>query len=69
LVSRGLIGLPPGLLTAVEMPCGTMERMAKPGVLTPQDEDFPRWYLDVLNKAEMAENGPGRGTMIIRPWG
>ncbi len=38
-------------------------------VLTPQTEDFPRWYQDVLAKAEMAENGPGRGTMIIRPWG
>ncbi len=43
--------------------------MAKQGVLTPQTDDFPRWYQDVLNKAEMAENGPGRGTMIIRPWG
>src|ERR687891_733629 len=40
--------------------------MAK-GVLTPQTEDFPRWYQEVLQKAEMAENGPGRGSMIIRP--
>lgn len=39
------------------------------GVLTPQAEDFPRWYQDVVAKAEMAENGPSRGTMIIRPWG
>jgi len=38
-------------------------------VLTPQDEDFPRWYQDVVAKAEMAENGPVRGTMIIKPWG
>src|SRR5437660_1491079 len=38
-------------------------------VLTPQADDFPRWYQDVLAKAEMAENGPARGTMIIRPWG
>ena len=42
--------------------------MAK-GVLTPQAEDFPRWYQDVVAKAEMAENGPSRGTMIIKPWG
>jgi prolyl-tRNA synthetase len=48
-----------------------MDAMAKEtkSVLTPQADDFPRWYQDVLNKAEMAENGPGRGTMIIRPWG
>ncbi len=39
------------------------------GVLTPQAEDFPRWYQDVLNKAELADNGPVRGTMAIRPYG
>lgn len=39
------------------------------GVLTPQAEDFPRWYQDVVAKAEMAENGPARGTQIIKPWG
>jgi prolyl-tRNA synthetase len=43
--------------------------MAKPPVLTPQADDFPRWYQDVLAKAEMAENGPVRGTMVIRPYG
>jgi prolyl-tRNA synthetase len=38
-------------------------------VLTPQQEDFPRWYQDVLTKAKLAENGPARGTMVIRPTG
>jgi prolyl-tRNA synthetase len=38
-------------------------------VLIPQDQDFPRWYQDVVAKAEVAENGPVRGTMVIRPWG
>lgn len=38
-------------------------------VLTPQNEDFPRWYQDVLTKAKLAENGPARGTMVIRPNG
>lgn len=38
-------------------------------VLTPQHTDFPRWYQDVVAKAELAENGPVRGTQIIRPWG
>ncbi|MGH3646375.1 MAG: proline--tRNA ligase [Micromonosporaceae bacterium] len=36
-------------------------------VLTPQAEDFPRWYQDVVAKAELADNGPVRGTMVIRP--
>ena len=43
--------------------------MAKQGVLTAQHEDFPRWYQDILNKAELADNGPVRGTMVIRPYG
>jgi prolyl-tRNA synthetase len=38
-------------------------------VLTPQGQDFPRWYQEVIAKAELAENGPVRGTMVIRPWG
>jgi hypothetical protein len=43
--------------------------MAKAPVLTPQSEDFPRWYQDIVAKAELADNGPVRGTMVIRPYG
>ncbi|MGI3225330.1 proline--tRNA ligase [Streptomyces sp. GTA36] len=43
--------------------------MAKPPVLTPRADDFPRWYQDLINKAELADNGPVRGTMVIRPYG
>jgi prolyl-tRNA synthetase len=42
--------------------------MAKQSILTRRAEDFPRWYQDVVAKAELAENGPVRGTMVIRPW-
>ncbi|HEX2048199.1 MAG TPA: proline--tRNA ligase [Acidimicrobiales bacterium] len=42
--------------------------MAK-AVLTSQSEDFPRWYQDLVAKAELADNGPVRGTMVIRPYG
>src|ERR687890_412946 len=38
-------------------------------VLTPRAEDFPRWYQDLIAKARMADNGPVRGTMVIRPAG
>jgi len=38
-------------------------------VLTAQQDDFPRWYQDVLTKAKFAENGPARGTIVIRPNG
>jgi len=39
------------------------------GSLTSRADDFPRWYQEVVAGAEMAENGPVRGTMVIRPWG
>src|SRR5215207_8779949 len=42
--------------------------MAK-AVLTSRSEDFPKWYQDVVAKAELADNGPVRGTMVIRPYG
>jgi prolyl-tRNA synthetase len=38
-------------------------------VLTPRAEDFPRWYQDLVAKAQLADNGPVRGTMVIRPAG
>ncbi|MFG2951267.1 proline--tRNA ligase [Streptomyces adustus] len=43
--------------------------MAKAPVLTPRADDFPRWYQDLIAKAELADNGPVRGSMVIRPYG
>jgi len=37
--------------------------------LTARAVDFPRWYQEVVARAEMADNGPVRGSMVIRPWG
>ena len=42
--------------------------VAAPIVADP-GRDFPRWYQDVLAKADLAENGPVRGTMVVRPYG
>ena len=39
------------------------------GAIVTRAEDFPRWYQEVIAGAEMADNGPARGTMVIRPWG
>lgn len=46
-----------------------MRAMAKAPVLTPRADDFPRWYQELITKAELADNGPVRGTMVIRPYG
>jgi len=37
--------------------------------ITPRSQDFSQWYLDVVLKAEMADYGPVKGCMIIRPYG
>ncbi len=37
--------------------------------VTKQSEDYSKWYTDVVKKAELADYGPVKGTMIIRPYG
>jgi prolyl-tRNA synthetase len=37
--------------------------------ITPKSEDFSRWYLDVIRKAEMADYSMVRGCMVIPPYG
>jgi len=37
--------------------------------VTPKSQDYSQWYLDVVLKAEMADYGPVKGCMIIRPYG
>ena len=37
--------------------------------LTSQSVDYPRWYQEVVQRADLAENAPVRGAMIIKPYG
>jgi prolyl-tRNA synthetase len=32
-------------------------------------ENFPEWYQQVIKNADLAENSPVRGCMVIKPWG
>lgn len=36
---------------------------------TPLSEDFSKWYLDVVRLCQLADYGPVRGTMVMRPYG
>ncbi|MFA6252755.1 MAG: proline--tRNA ligase [Patescibacteria group bacterium] len=38
-------------------------------VITKRAEDHSKWYLDVIGAADLAEYGPVKGTMIIKPYG
>ena len=38
--------------------------------ITPtRQEDYPRWYQEVVRAADLAEMSPVRGCMVIKPWG
>lgn len=37
--------------------------------LTPRSVDYSQWYLDLVIKAELAENSVVRGCMVIKPYG
>jgi prolyl-tRNA synthetase len=37
--------------------------------LTDRTKDFSGWYQDIIDQAGLAEHGPVKGTMIIKPYG
>ena len=37
--------------------------------ITPQKVDYSAWYSDVLRAADLVDNSPVRGCMVIKPWG
>ncbi len=37
--------------------------------ITSRSENYSQWYLDLVNKADLAENSAVRGCMVIKPYG
>jgi prolyl-tRNA synthetase len=37
--------------------------------VTPQSEDFSKWYNEIVYRADLADQSPVRGCMIIKPYG
>src|SRR5437870_9673188 len=37
--------------------------------ITPRSQDFSRWYVDIVRRAELADYSPVKGCMVIRPYG
>ena len=37
--------------------------------LTKRDEDYSKWYNELVVKADLAENSAVRGCMVIKPYG
>lgn len=45
------------------------EQAVEVGEITPKSENFARWYIDVVRRAELADYTPVKGCMVIRPYG
>jgi len=41
----------------------------KSAITPTRAEDYPEWYQQVIRAADLAENSPVRGCMVIKPWG
>ncbi|EKD91897.1 MAG: hypothetical protein ACD_29C00315G0002 [uncultured bacterium] len=41
----------------------------KTAIQPTRKENYPEWYQQIIVAADMAENSPTRGCMVIKPWG
>lgn len=46
-----------------------MSAQPKTAITPTRHEDYPEWYQQVVRAADLAENSPVRGCMVIKPWG
>lgn len=46
-----------------------MNKAAKTAISPTRAENYPEWYQQVIKGADLAENSPVRGCMVIKPWG
>lgn len=46
-----------------------MAKERKTAINPTRAQDYPEWYQQVVKAAELAENSPVRGCMVIKPWG
>jgi prolyl-tRNA synthetase len=46
-----------------------IEDTGEVGEITPRSQNFSRWYIDVVRRAELADYTPVKGCMVIRPYG
>ena len=47
----------------------SMAKEKRTAIEPTRQEDYPEWYQQVIRAADLAENSPVRGCMVIKPWG
>ncbi len=45
------------------------QKKPKTAITPTREENFPEWYQQVIKSADLAENAPVRGCMVIKPYG
>lgn len=48
---------------------GKGQKPEQTALSTTRAQNYPEWYLEVIKAADLAENSPVRGSMVIKPWG
>ena len=43
--------------------------MAQKSGITPREDDYSQWYLDVIREGQLADYSPVKGCMVLRPHG
>jgi len=46
-----------------------MAKAPQTAITPTRADDYPEWYQQVIKAADLAENSPVRGCMVIKPWG
>jgi len=46
-----------------------MAEKRKTAIVPTREENYPEWYQEVIKAADLADNSPVRGCMVIKPWG
>jgi len=46
-----------------------MSKNKKTAITPTREQDYPKWYQEVIKAADLAENSVVRGCMVIKPWG
>jgi prolyl-tRNA synthetase len=46
-----------------------MNKAPQTAITPTRSQDYPEWYQQVIKHADLAENSPVRGCMVIKPWG
>jgi prolyl-tRNA synthetase len=46
-----------------------MAKKTKTAITPTREEDYPEWYQQIIKAADLAQNSPVRGCMVIKPWG